>query len=81
VRAAKGRLSCEGLIALIATRLPPDVKTGLENAQVKKITVNGSSATIQETDITSSKGNLSAFLRSGTPTRLVKERGSWKVAG
>jgi hypothetical protein len=81
VRAAKGRLSCEGLIALIATRLPPDVKTGLENAQVKKITVNGNAATVQETDITSSKGNLSAFLRSGTPTKLVKEGGSWKVAG
>jgi hypothetical protein len=81
VRAAKGRVSCEALIGLISTRLPPAVKTGLENAQVGKITISGNSATIQETDITSSKGNLTAFLRSGTPTQLVKEGGSWKVTG
>jgi hypothetical protein len=81
VTAAKGRLSCEGVVAAIAGRIPPDVKTGLENAEIKKITVHGNTATVDDADITSSKGRLAGFLSGTTPEKLVKEGGSWKVSG
>jgi Domain of unknown function (DUF4878) len=81
VQAAKGRLSCEGVVKAVAARLPAGTKTGLENAEIKKITVSGNTATIQDTDITSSKGDVSALLSGGRPTKLVKEGGSWKVSG
>jgi hypothetical protein len=81
VRAAKGRLNCEGVIAAISARIPANLKTALENADVKKVTINGNTATINDADITSSKGDLSSLLRGGTPTKLVKQGGIWKLSG
>ena len=81
VAAGRGRATCEDVIKLIATRLPPNVKEGLENAEIKKVTVKGNTATIKDSDIKSSKGDASAFLRGGRPTKLVKEGGSWKLSG
>jgi hypothetical protein len=81
VQAAKGQLTCERVIAAVSARLPAEVKSGLENAEVKKVTVNGNTATIKDSDITSSKGNVKSFLSGGTPTKLVKEDGKWKLSG
>jgi hypothetical protein len=81
VTAAKGRLSCESVVAAIATRIPPDVRTGLENAEIRRVTVRGNTATVDDADITSSKGRLSGFLNGDTPEKLVKEGGRWKVSG
>ena len=81
VQAAKGKLSCEDLVAAIAARLPADVRTGLQNAEVKKVTVKGDRATIKDSDISAKKGKLSGFLESETPTKLVKQGGEWKVSG
>jgi hypothetical protein len=81
VQASNSRLTCAGVIAAISRRLPANVKTALENADVKRVNVTGSTATIKGTDITSSKGSLGGFLSGGTPTKLVKEGGSWKLSG
>lgn len=81
VAAGRGRATCEDVIKLIASRLPPKVKEGLENADVKKVTVKGNTATIKDSDIKSSKGDASAFLTGGRPTKLVKEGGKWKLSG
>ena len=81
VRAARGKLSCEAIVAAIATRLPPDVKAGLQNAEVKKVTIDGDTASIRDADIRSTKGKLSGFLNSDTPTKLVKQGGEWTVTG
>lgn len=81
VRAAKRRLSCEGVVAAIAGRIPPDVRTGLQNAQIKKVTIKGNIATVDDADITSTKGRLSGLFNGATPEKLVKESGRWKVSG
>jgi hypothetical protein len=80
VAAARGRLSCEGVIAALARRLPSSVKTGFENAEIMKVTVTGNSATVNGADITASKGDVSGF-QGGTPTKLVKKGGTWKLSG
>jgi hypothetical protein len=81
VAAAKGRLSCPGVISALARRLPASVKTGFENAEIKKVTVTGNTATINGADITASKGDVSGFLSGGTPTKFVKKGGTWKLSG
>jgi hypothetical protein len=81
MRAAKGVLSCESVIAAIASKLPDEAKTGLKNAKVQRATVRGNTATVLDQDITSTKGNVRAFLTTGTPTKFIKQGGNWKISG
>jgi len=71
--------SCAAIIGAIAKRLPPQIKQGLESAKVKKATVNGDTATVSDSDISSSAGNLGPFLGGGSTT-LKKESGTWKLS-
>jgi hypothetical protein len=71
--------NCQAIIATISKRLPASVKQGLESAKVKKATVKGDTATVSDKDISSSSGDLSPFLGSGSTT-LKKENGQWKLA-
>jgi hypothetical protein len=72
-------VSCQLFLTEIAKLLPPAAKQGLESVQVQKVTVNGNSATVLSRDIHATKGNASAFLSGGAPTKLVKVGGAWKV--
>jgi hypothetical protein len=75
--------SCAEAITLVSQNLSPDVKLGLQHAQVNKVVISGGSATVSNADITSSQGNAASFLNPATtPTVLVKQPdGSWKIAG
>ena len=71
--------SCPAIITAISKRLPPQIKQGLETAKVKKATVKGDTATVADSDISSSAGNLGPFLGGGSTT-LKKEGGTWKLS-
>jgi hypothetical protein len=77
--------SCEHVVQLVAQRLPESVKEGLRTAKIGRVTISGKTATVQDSDITSSKGSLAGFLQPGpgsAPTVLTKQPdGSWKISG
>jgi tripartite-type tricarboxylate transporter receptor subunit TctC len=79
-RAAAG--SCPLLVTVFNAGLPAQVKTALRHAQIKKITINGNTATVRHADITSTKGDLSSVVPPGSPpTVLTKQSdGSWKLS-
>jgi hypothetical protein len=72
-------VSCQLILTEIAKLLPPAAKQGLESVQVQKATVKGNTATVLSKDIHATKGNASAFLSGGAPTKLAKIGGAWKV--
>jgi hypothetical protein len=72
-------VSCQLILTEIAKLLPPAARQGLESVQVKNVTVKGNTATVLSKDIHATKGNASAFLSGGAPTKLVKVGGAWKV--
>jgi hypothetical protein len=76
---ASHQVSCEVIITQIAKLLPADIKTGLQNARVQKVTIKAGTATVRGTDIKASKGNLSAFVNAQQPTKLQKVGAVWKV--
>ena len=76
---AKRTVSCDVIISQIGKLLPADVKTGLQNAKVLKVTVSGNNASVRDQDIQATKGNLQAFLQGGPSTKLQKVGGDWKV--
>lgn len=71
--------SCEVIITQISKLLPADIKTGLQNARVQKVTIKRGTATVRGTDIKASKGNLSTFVNAQQPTKLQKVGTVWKV--
>jgi hypothetical protein len=75
--------TCEQLIRLAATALPESAKEALRAAHVNRVTITGNTATVSDSDITSSKGSLASIFQSGTPpTVLTKQSdGSWKISG
>jgi hypothetical protein len=75
--------SCSRIVTFLATSLSQQVKEGLQTASIRKVTVHGRTATVHETDVTSTRGDLRAFLQSGSPaTELTKQSdGSWRISG
>jgi hypothetical protein len=75
--------TCREVIALLASRLPAAIKEGLTSAQITKVTVSGNTATVQDADITSTRGSLSGFLQPrSAPTTFQKQPdGNWKISG
>jgi hypothetical protein len=75
--------TCAQAINLVSQNLSAEVKLGLRTAEVKKVTVNGGSATVSNADITSTQGNLRSFLGpASAPTVLTKQpNGTWMIAG
>ena len=74
-------VSCQLIITEIGKLLPAEVKTGLQNAQVSKVTVNGASASVRDQDIHAARGNLQPFLQGGPSTKLQRVGGVWMVTG
>jgi hypothetical protein len=75
--------SCEQVVAFLSRMMAGSLKEGLRTVRIKRVTINGDNATIQDADITSRRGNLVGFTQAGasTQTTLVKQAdGSWKVS-
>jgi len=81
-RASPGT-SCEQDVSILSGRLSSEIKDGLRSAQIKKVTIDRDTATVQDADITSTRGSLTGFLQPGSaPTVLKKQSdGSWKISG
>ncbi len=75
--------TCAKVVELVSVHLTPLQKAGLESVQIKKVTVAGDHATINDADFSSSRGSLKGFISSNSaPTRLTKQPdGSWKISG
>jgi hypothetical protein len=75
--------SCERVVDLVSRRLSAQMKEGLHSAQVKKVRISGDTATVQDADITSTRGTLSGFLKPGSGPTVLKRQsdGTWKVSG
>ena len=74
-------VSCQLIITEIGKLLPADVKTGLQNARISKVTVSGDTASVRDQDIHAAKGNLQPFLQGGPSTKLQRVGGVWMVTG
>jgi hypothetical protein len=75
--------TCPELVQLVAGHLSPATRTGLQHAEVTRVTIDGSKATVRAADITATAGTLKGFLNDGgVPTALIRERdGSWEING
>jgi hypothetical protein len=74
--------TCAKVVNLVSQHLSSAQKAGLTHAHVKRASVNGSSATVSDADVTTTQGTLKGFLDGKTPTRLSKQSdGSWKISG
>lgn len=73
--------SCAALVNLVGGHLSPDTRTGLLHAEVMRVTITGSTASVRASDITAPDGALKGFLNDGgRPTTLVRQPdGSWKI--
>lgn len=72
-------VSCDLILTETAKLLTAPVKQALESAQVTKVSISGSTATVRSQDVHSPKGSLSAILPASAPTKLAKLGGVWKV--
>jgi hypothetical protein len=73
-----GSSSCTSAISLLASQLPPNTKAALRDAQVKKVSISGNTATVNNADITAPQANIGDLPLP--PTVLVKQPdGSWKL--
>lgn len=75
--------NCANVIKLVSLHLTAAEKAALQSVKIKKVTINGDHATVSDADLTSSRGSLKGFIRSGSaPTRLTRQSdGSWKLSG
>jgi hypothetical protein len=75
--------SCEQIVSLVAQRLPQRIKHALRTAQIKQVTIKGDTATVQDADITSTRGSFRGFLHPGSAPGVLKRQpdGTWKIAG
>ncbi|HEY5429650.1 MAG TPA: hypothetical protein VIK04_11080 [Solirubrobacteraceae bacterium] len=74
--------TCPTLVELVAGHLSPATRAGLAHAEVARLTIDGSKATVRAADITATEGTLKGFLDDGgKPTTLIRQRdGRWKIA-
>ena len=75
--------SCADVVRRISNQLSGQVRLGLRNARVGKVSLSGAHASIRAGDITSTRGTVKGFLQaSAAPTKLTRQSdGSWKIAG
>jgi hypothetical protein len=73
--------SCAALINLVGGHLSPQTRTGLLHAEVTRVTITGSTASVRASDITAPDGALTGFLNDGgRATTLVRQPdGTWKI--
>jgi hypothetical protein len=72
--------TCAQVVTLVSQRLPPNVKQGLRTARVNKVTINGNTATVQNSDISTGQGSLAGFT-SGSTTLMKQPDGTWLISG
>jgi hypothetical protein len=72
-------VNCQVILTETAKLLTPQFKQALQTAQVSKVTINGSTATVRSQDVRSPKGSLAGILPATAPTKLAKVGGVWKI--
>jgi hypothetical protein len=82
IQASVPGATCPSVIREATRLLPPQIKEGMRSVVIKKVTMNGNDATVQDADIGSTRGTLMGFLHpGGEPTTLMKQSdGSWKIS-
>jgi hypothetical protein len=75
--------TCEEVIAFVAARLTPEIRTALHNLAIKKVTITGNTASVADADVTSTRGSLKGFDKPGSPPTILMKQpdGTWKIAG
>ncbi len=73
--------NCVQLVNLVGGHLSPATKAGLLHAQVKRVTIKGSTASVKAADITATRGSLKGFLNDGGRATILTRQpdGSWKI--
>lgn len=72
-------VSCQLIITELGRLLPAPVRIGLAHARIDRVTVNGKTASVKDSDIHATQGDLSAFLQGSPATRLQKIAGVWLI--
>jgi hypothetical protein len=75
--------SCTQVVTFVAAGLSQDTRDGLATAKVDKVSFDGDTATVEDKDITSTYGDLTAFLDPDSPPTLLTRQpdGTWKLSG
>jgi hypothetical protein len=75
--------TCRQVVSLLADRLSPAIKDGLGSAHVTRVTISGDTATVQDSDISSTRGSLAGLLQPGSPPTVLTKQpdGTWKISG
>ena len=75
--------NCTEVVSFFAASFSQDTRDGLATAKVKKVSFDGEKATVDDGDITSTQGDLGAFLDPDShPTVLSRQPdGTWKLSG
>lgn len=83
LRSAVPGATCEHVVRLVATKLTPELKDGLRSAHINMVTVHERTATVDDRDITSTRGNLKGFRDPGSPATVFMKQpdGTWKISG
>jgi ketosteroid isomerase-like protein len=73
-----GAASCQAAVATLAAQLPANMKAALRDAKVKKVSISGNTANVNNNDITAPQATIGDLPLP--PTVLVKQPdGSWKL--
>ena len=74
--------TCPDAIKSVSENLTDDVKKGMLSVKVNKVTINGNTATVANSDISSSEGDVSSLLTDSEPTEFTKQsNGDWLISG
>jgi len=73
---------CEAIVALYGRKQTKPAKEALRTAHIRKVTINGDTATIRNADIVSARGSLHGVVPPSGVNILTKQHdGSWKISG
>lgn len=73
---------CAEVISLFGKHLSSRQKAALLDAYVKRVTINGNTATVQDADIGTTSGHLTVFVQPGSGSTVLTKQpdGSWKIS-
>jgi hypothetical protein len=75
--------NCTQVVSFFAASFSQDTRDGLATAKVKKVSFDGDTATVEDADITSTQGDLKAFIDPDSPPTVLSRQpdGTWKLSG
>jgi hypothetical protein len=75
--------NCTQVVTFVSAGFSQDTRDGLATAKVEKVGFDGDTATVEDEDITSTQGDLQAFLDPNSPPTVLTRQpdGTWKLSG